>query len=77
MTKQLSMKTVKESVSSSRNYQEDGNIQGTSQSLYVISCLPEDPHVTKLGSTCIKPHLQRRVRIIIFPLHDEPSVWNK
>ncbi len=53
MTKPLSMKTMKESVSS-RKHQDDGNIQGTSQTFDVISCLSEDPHVTKLGSTCIK-----------------------
>lgn len=53
MTKPLSMKSMKESVSS-RKHQDDGNIQGTSQTFEVISCLSEDPHVTKLGSTCIK-----------------------
>ncbi len=53
MTKPLSIKPMKESVRS-RKYQDDSNIQGTSQTSDVTSCLSEDPHVTKLGSACIK-----------------------
>lgn len=49
MTKPLSMKTMKESVRSSKKYQDDANIQGTSQTSEVISCFLF--HVTKLGST--------------------------